>query len=213
MENDSLEARLLKSYEYLEISNEQRESINTYLNLIKYRDIETYEHSIRVGLKGEEVAEFTHIIEPKGLFYPGLLHDVGKALTNPKSLKKKIGFDDKDKKELKKHPIDGYRILRGVHDFSARVLLYHHWFQEHGYPEHIPHPDVDWSKGSEAMIMISARILSVIDFYDAATTRKNDKFVSGVIETPDKDKIKEAILKHNPDQEYLINQLYNQGIF
>ena len=59
------------------------------MGLVRNRDTETWEHSIRVGLIGAEVAEFTHIIEPKGLFYPGLLHDVGKALINPKSLKKK----------------------------------------------------------------------------------------------------------------------------
>ena len=49
-------------------------------------------------------------------------------MVDPKSLKKKIGYTDKDHEELKKHVMYGYRMLRGIHDFSARVLLFHHYF-------------------------------------------------------------------------------------
>ena len=82
-----------------------------------------------MGLKGKLIAEYTHIVNPKTLYYPGLLHDVGKILTNPNSLNKTQGFNQKDAKELSNHPIDSYKILRGIHDFSAEVALRHHYFQ------------------------------------------------------------------------------------
>lgn len=210
---ESLEQQLENAYNQLEISTEQRQSLNTYLTLIRNRDEATWEHSVRVGLKGIEVANFTNIVSLKALFYAGLLHDVGKALTDPKSLKKTQGFDENDMAELRKHPVDGYRILKDVHEFSARILLFHHYFQDNGYPEEIPETEVEFSKGSETNILFYARMLSLIDFYDAMMHRKNDKQTPGRASTITREQGKEIILKSNPDQEYFINQLYDAGIF
>jgi len=209
---NALEEKLEEKFDQFELVKEQRESLRLYLGLVRNRDEETWEHSVRVGLKGAEVAEFTHVIEPKGLFYPGLLHDVGKALVDPKSLKKKKDFGEKDMDELRKHVIYGYRMLRGIHDFSARVLLFHHWFQERGYPRVLPKREIDFSKGTNALVLYCGRLLSVVDFYDAASNRRNEKFVTGG-ELPDKEKVRQSLLKFNPDQDYLIGELYNAGIF
>jgi len=208
-----LETRLEEKFEEFKLVDEQRKSLMLYLGLVRNRDEETWEHSVRVGLKGAEVAEFTHIIEPKGLFYPGLLHDVGKALVNPKSLKKKKDFGEKDMKELRRHVMYGYRMLRGIHDFSARVLLFHHYFQERGYPKVVPLPEIDFSKGTNALAFYCGRLLSVIDFYDAASNRRNEKFVPGNTELPDREQIRQSLLRFNKDQTYLIGQLYEAGIF
>lgn len=212
MEN-SLEDRLEAKFDEFELVKTQRDSINVYLELIRKRDEETWEHSVRVGLLGAEVAKFTHIIEPKGLFYPGLLHDVGKTLVNPASLKKKKDFGPKDMEELKKHVMYGYRMLRGIHSFSARVLLFHHYFQEKGYPRAIPSGEIDLSKGTDALILYCGRLLGLVDFYDAASNRKNEKFTKGNSEIPSHEKVKQTMLKVNSDQKYLIEQLYNKGIF
>jgi HD-GYP domain-containing protein (c-di-GMP phosphodiesterase class II) len=208
-----LEERLEAKFDEFQLVKKQRDSLKLYLGLVRNRDEETWEHSVRVGLKGAEVAEFTHIIEPKGLFYSGLLHDVGKVLVNPNSLKKKKDFSPEDMEELKQHVMFGYKLIRGIHDFSARVLLFHHYFQEKGYPSEIPCPEIDLSKGTDALILYCGRLLSIVDFYDAASNRKNDKFFPGVSEIPDKERIKQSMLKFNPDQSYLIRELYKAGIF
>lgn len=209
----SLEQELDKTFRELRVSNKQRHSIQTYLALIRNKDEATYEHSARVGLNGVEVARYAHIVDPKALFYSGLLHDVGKVLTDSKSLKKIAGFDEKDMKELKKHPIDGYGLLKNIHDFSARILLFHHRYFGEGYPKKIPHSEINFCKGSEANIMYYARILGLIDFYDAVTHRKNDKFSPGNPRLPTEEEAKKIILKNNHDQKYFINELYAAGIF
>ena len=195
------------------IAQEQRESLTAYLTVVSNRDYETWEHSVRVGLKGLEVAKFLHL-DPRALFYSGLLHDVGKSLTDPKSLKKKEGFDGKDMAELKKHPSDGYRMVRGVHEFSAQVLLRHHQYVGEGYPKQTPKCDVDFSKGTQAMISYFSRLLGLIDFYDAVTHRENDKFSEdGTPRLPTPEEAKGILLGANNDQKLLINELYEAGIF
>ncbi|VVB77797.1 HD domain protein [uncultured archaeon] len=210
---ETLETQLEEKFDEFALIKKQRDSLNLYLGLVRNRDEETWEHSVRVGLKGTEVAGYTHIIEPKALFYSGLLHDVGKSLVDPKSLKKKKDFGPKDMEELRKHVMLGYKLLRGIHDFSARVLLFHHYFQENGYPRAIPSKEIDISKGTNVLILYCGRLLSIVDFYDAASNRKNEKFVPGATEIPDHEKVKESILKFNSDQKYLIEQLYEKGIF
>lgn len=209
---ETLDQKLEEYFMDLEISEDQQDSLRLYLGLLKNKDIPTWEHSIRVGLKGVEVAEFTHIMDPRALFYSGLLHDVGKCLTDDSSLKKTEGFDEKDMQEIKKHPLDGYRLLKGIHDFAARVLLYHHYFSGEGYPKRIPPTDIDFSKGTEVNILFYARVLSLIDFYDAMMNRENSKFG----DTPKKmsrEKGKKIILEANSDQSYLLNQLYDAKLF
>jgi response regulator RpfG family c-di-GMP phosphodiesterase len=209
---EKLEEKLEAKFDEFELVKQQRDSLNLYLGIVRKRDEETWEHSVRVGILGSDVAEFTHIVEPKGLFYPGLLHDIGKSMVNPKSLKKKKGFGPQDMEELKKHVEYGYNLLRGIHDFSARVLLFHHYFQENGYPETIPATEFDTSKGTNALIVYCGRLLSIVDFYDAAQNRKNEKFVPSALELPDSQKVKQTLLKFNPDQKYLIGELYKAEI-
>ena len=81
------------------------------------------------------------------------------------------------------------------------------------YPKLIPGKEIDISKGTDALILYCGRVLSIIDFYDAASNRKNEKFVKGATELPDREKVRQSILKFNSDQKYLIEQLYSAGIF
>ncbi|MBW2991756.1 HD domain-containing protein [Candidatus Woesearchaeota archaeon] len=209
---ENLEQELEQAYNRFNISEEQKNSLNSYLTIVRNRDEETWEHSARVGLKGIEVAELLHL-DPKPLFYAGVLHDVGKALTDPESLKKKEGFNEKDMKELRKHPTDGYRLLKGIHDFSAEILLRHHRYGGREYPKALPRTRISFSEGTKAMIAYFSRVLGLIDFYDAITHRENDKFSPGNPRLPTREEAKETMLNLNKDQKYLINELYEAGIF
>ena len=209
-----LERNLNQSFRELEIPIAQQKSIRLYLNLIRNRSEETWEHSVRVGISGKEIAEHTHIVDPKALYYSGLLHDVGKALTNPESLDKTTGFNAKDMAELKKHPSDSYRILRGIHDFSARVALMHHRFQgERSYPKTLLPETIHVSNSTEALIVYCARLVSLADFHDAATYRENDRLSPGNPRLLTDEEVKSDLLKFNPDQIHLINFLYKEGVF
>jgi putative nucleotidyltransferase with HDIG domain len=190
-----------------EVKADDQSSINAYLTLLKIKDDATYEHSLRVGLLASRIGSYLHL-DAKALLFAGLLHDVGKSLVNPETLKKTVGFGQADKKEMDDHVMFGYRMLRGKFDFTAEIILRHHLFQERGYPADIPEPLHDTSLGTEVMKNYYGRILALADFYDALTSRNNDAFGG----KPDHVKAKEIYLEKNSDQKKLIEELYANGI-
>ena len=190
-----LENLVQKNFSELAIEQEYQDSIMTFLNLVKLKDIPTYTHSLRVGLKSRELADYMHL-DPKAMFYAGLLHDVGKCAVDSDSLKKVEGFNEKDMKKMMEHPKAGYYMLKGIHDFSAEIILRHHWFQENGYPKRLPKSSIDYSKNTQEKIDHYAMMLSLVDFYDSMSTRKNDKF--GEVRLPEPAEVKQVLLIKHP---------------
>jgi len=206
----TLEEQLENEFLDLGISRKDRGSIKAPLIILRNKDIPTYEHSIRVGIISAEIARHMHL-DPKVMFYAGVLHDIGKFLVPPEVLKKTEGFNEEDMKKIKKHPEYTYQVLRGIHEFSAEIALRHHRYQEKGYPKKLPKSNIPFSPNTKLMIDFFARILSLADFYDAISSRVNDKFGEKRKLTPEE--VKSIILMKNPDQKYLINDLYADGIF
>ena len=84
----------------------------------------TLEHSLRIGLLSRDLGSMQNR-EPKAGLY-GALHDIGK-ISIPKSLLDKCeGFDEEDRKVMKGHVVEGYKILvdYGL-PFSAWIALTH----------------------------------------------------------------------------------------
>ena len=205
----SLEGLVNLVFERLQILENDRAMIWAFLEPLRLKNDSTrfhYRHSLRVGLKCAEIARFLHIDE-KALFYPGLLHDLGKLLVNPETLGKKDGWTIEDSREMISHVLDGYRTLRGCLDFTAEVIIWHHWFQLNGYPDVIPPPLHEYSRGTKVNIAYYGRLLALADCYDAFH-RVNDKFGALTGE-----EIKTRMLESNPDQRHLVNELYEAGIF
>jgi len=144
--------------------------------------------------------------------FGGTLHDIGKLDVDSMTLKKTKGFDEEDMKKMRDHPLSTYKRLRkSRHDFSAELGLRHHRFQERAYPETLPETTHSYSNSTKAMIDFYARILALVDFYDAASTRRNEKFFKRKgLET---NEVKALLLVNNRDLEHTINDLYNAGIF
>lgn len=207
-----LEQQLNDAFVELEVSERQQASIQIYLQLLKNKDLATYNHSLRVGLKSLEVSNMFGV-DQKILFYAGLLHDVGKSLTDRNTLQKTIGFDGKDMDEISKHPKDGYRLLTGIHDFTAEIIVRHHRYSSRCYPKKLPITKIDLSKASEVMVGYYSRLLSLIDFYDAISHRKNDKFSEGEEKVMEATKKKKTILDSHGDLRCLIERLYEAKIF
>jgi len=205
----NLESQLEKAYAKLGISTKNQASISTYLNLLKLKDQNTYEHSIRVGLLGIKVAEHYNL-DPKPMFYAGTLHDVGKILIDQKILKKTKKFSKKDMKEMKKHAKYSYQLLAGVHQFSAEIALRHHAYQSERYPKKIKKPKIKFAEDTLSKIESYAKIFSITDFYDAINTRTNQKFKKEKLKP---EEIKSIILKTYPCQIETIEKLYSNKIF
>lgn len=95
----------------------------------------------------------------------GFLHDLGKVAIPDEILKKGSGLNTEEWKIMKQHPITGASICAPLHSFRGvlPIIRHHH---EHwngsGYP--------DGLAGEE--IPLLARILQVVDVYDALTTAR-----------------------------------------
>jgi len=191
-----------------------------YLGALKNKDEPTFEHSVRVAYLSKDIAEFTHLVPQRTLWLPGLVHDIGKLLIRPEVLKKTVGFNDADRQEMRNHVESGCKMLLGVADFSALTLFYHHYFKaKEAYPSPEEFSKIfgnnfnSWNEGTRTLAKYCGRLISIADFYDAITTRNNDKFSPGELKTTNPKKLKEIVLAENEDQVYLIEQLYSRGIF
>lgn len=91
------------------------------------------------------------------------LHDVGKIGISDEVLKKRGPLNEFERKLIEQHPIIGEGIIVPLHTFSALrdpIRHHHEWLNGEGYPDHL--------KGDE--ISLEARILAVVDAFDAMTT-------------------------------------------
>lgn len=100
------------------------------------------------------------------------LHDVGKMIVDTAVLKKSGPLSARDRKEMDRHPIYGYEILRssGRLRMAAEIALNHHekW-DGGGYPRGI----------AGKAIPVAARIVQVADVYDALRAARHYKRALG----------------------------------
>jgi putative two-component system response regulator len=93
------------------------------------------------------------------------LHDIGKVRVPDHILNKPGPLNEEEWSIMKKHPSMGTRILRGISHLRPAMpyILYHHerW-DGTGYPEGLKRREIP----------IEARLLAIVDAYDAITTRR-----------------------------------------
>lgn len=127
------------------------------------RDTGTARHSQTVGryakLLARELGLGDSVVERVHL--AGVLHDVGKVGIPDSILQKPGSLDDREWREMKKHPELGARILQGANleDISGWVLAHHERPDGRGYPEGLARDEIP----------VPARILAVADAYEAMT--------------------------------------------
>ncbi len=155
--------------EFMRLSKEMRatymESTNALVNAIDAKDHYTQEHSKNVSQYGVLLARKMGLPENEieVIKYAGLLHDIGKIGIGQEVLTKKGQLSEEEFEILRKHPVIGANILKDVKFLEKEVpiVLHHHERQDgQGYPHGL--------KGRE--IPLGARILAVVDAYDAMTT-------------------------------------------
>lgn len=107
-----------------------------------------------LGLHGEQMGR---------LCYAAFFHDIGKAKVPQNILQKPSSLDEHEWKIIRKHSSWGRKILEKDQDLAevARIVeQIHERFDGTGYPNHL--------KGTE--ISIEARVIAVVDAFDAMTT-------------------------------------------
>lgn len=157
----------------------QHATITTMATLAEYRDVDTGEHVARVARAATEIAQAlaergghdeidASFVEQIGL--ASILHDIGKIAIAENVLMKPGSLDADERQIIQSHSLLGSDILQRAAKRSdngellskaAEIARYHHEkYDGTGYPAGL--------KGEE--IPLSARIIAVVDVFDALTS-------------------------------------------
>lgn len=154
-----------KSRLYEELINTNLRTIQALAYAIDAKDSYTAGHGQRTIEYAIKIARYMNMseYEIKLLEYAASLHDIGKLGIPDSVLKKPQQLSEDEFEYIKEHVKIGANIIAPV-EFLKEVtplIFYHHErYDGHGYPEGL--------KGEE--IPLGARILSVVDAYEAMTS-------------------------------------------
>ena len=148
-----------------EVSRSYVATVRALTNAVEARDAYTGKHAERVAAYG---LELTTRIDPDLAAEPEiefgfLLHDIGKVAIPDGILHKPEPLSDPERSLMRRHPVIGWEILRGIPflEEASQIIHHHHerWDGQ-GYP--------DGLEGEG--IPLAARIFAVADSLDAITT-------------------------------------------
>ena len=190
------------------IDERHHASIKQYLEVLKLSHEPTFHHVLRVGSLASRMAQYANIpgVTPKMMMWAGLLHDIGKAEVLTELLFKTAKFNDADYVAIEPHVMAGFHLLTKVHDYTAHVIVRHHRFGKRPYPEVLP-PLPDHLESKQEAVEAAARLLALADYYDALTTRENER--SGGFTKTQK---RELFYREHPHFEGLIEQMEHDGV-
>lgn len=157
-EEDSEELQKTQTSGYLE-------ALEALVMAIDLRHADTQAHSRRVAKYSIRLAKEMGLDEKElsDLSSGVLLHDIGKIRIPDRILMKPAKLTDDERKKLERHPIYGYKIVKEIEFLSGAnpIVLHHHErYDGSGYPKRL----------AKDKIPIGARILAVMDAYDAITS-------------------------------------------
>ena len=147
---------------------ETAESVLCTLGLsVESRDPYTEGHCERLAVNASNLGRHVHLDEDEiiALRRGGYLHDLGKIAVPDEILKKGANLTPQEWAIMKRHPITGENICRPLK--SLRLVLpvirnHHEHFDGSGYPDGLAGRDIP----------LLARILQVVDVYDALRTAR-----------------------------------------
>jgi len=161
----------IKSLLHAKSLNDQLDSAESVIfalaKAIEAKDIYTQGHTERVSrialLMGHQLALSEE--EQKALYKGGILHDIGKIAVPDAILNKPSRLDEREFNQIKVHPGEGEKICKNLKSIQSAIdiIKYHH---EHidgsGYPDRLCGENIP----------LIARIMSIVDVYDALTSKR-----------------------------------------
>ncbi len=134
-----------------------------------------YMHSLRVGLYAADLARREGMADLKYALFAGCGHDVGKCEVANELLNSK-NLQPDEFEQIKQHATAGYLRLRDKFLLTSMVAGLHHKFQSSGYGIDLDAEAPSWMKPKlKELIVQTAHLVMICDFFDALTTRKNNK--------------------------------------
>jgi len=138
------------------------------ISMLKVSDEYTFKHSVDVATMAMVVAKKMGFSEEEvyDIGVAGLLHDLGKSKVPPEILNKPGKLTEEEFEVMKKHSFYSYSILKnnkGIKDSVKLAVLQHHEkINGKGYPMGL----------TSGQICKFAKILTVVDIYDALVTER-----------------------------------------
>ena len=154
--------------------------VKEHLDLLKNHHLETYKHSLRVGLLSIDLGYENSLkdYELKLLGYAGLLHDIGKLRIPREILSKHASLNAEEVQIMKGHCRLGFLEAKDIRCGNVKEIINaHHEYKPCPYPRN----GMDRRKGMrsrkerrgyEEMISRLAQIVAVADIYDALVSRR-----------------------------------------
>lgn len=145
------------------INDNYLEMIELIANVVQINDSYTYRHNQSVANYAKLIGEAIGYEDIKTLELSAKFHDIGKISIPSQILNKPGKLTEEEYEIIKKHPIEGYKIIKNIEYFkevSPGVKYHHERYDGKGYPEGL--------KGEE--IPLIAQIIAVADVYDALTS-------------------------------------------
>ncbi|MFQ5455047.1 MAG: HD domain-containing phosphohydrolase [Nitrospirota bacterium] len=169
-------ARLFE--EVVKKTNDLREAnfdtVKALAEALETKDAYTRGHSDRILKYSMEIAERLGLSEKEkeDIQYAAVLHDIGKIGISDTIINKPGRLTKDEFNIMKEHPEKGADIIRQIKHLEKVVpLVYHHQerWDGKGYPDGISGKDIP----------IGARIVAVIDAFDAMTSNRIYRFAPG----------------------------------
>ena len=134
---------------------------------IEGKDPYTEGHCERLAEYSAQLAEHMNLDAPqiKALRRAGIVHDIGKVAVPDSILLKPAHLTRGERLILQRHPVVGERICAPLKSFQLVLPIIRHHHEKldgSGYPDNL--------KGDQ--IPLTARVLQVVDIYDALTTAR-----------------------------------------
>jgi len=142
------------------------EELNNLVKTLAVYSLETYQHSVNVGIIAARIGNFLGLSKAQILLikYAGFLHDIGKTKIDLKILNKPEKLTAGEWAIIKRHPEYGVDILSPnpwAEPFLQLVNYHHERWDGNGYYG-IPGRDIP----------LGSRILALADAFDAMTSSR-----------------------------------------
>ncbi|NLN49986.1 MAG: diguanylate cyclase [Clostridiales bacterium] len=152
----------------LESYNVKKNELDKIIDFFIKNNEEESQHAIRVKELCLKTGKALNLSKSdlKRLVEAAELHDIGKVVLEASLLRKRGPLSEKESKEIKEHPVIGYRILNyfeETQDLAEIVIAHHENWDGSGYPKGLMGKSIPFL----------ARIVSVVDAYDNILNKSN----------------------------------------
>jgi HD-GYP domain-containing protein (c-di-GMP phosphodiesterase class II) len=143
------------------------QAVDTLAHELRLHHAPTADHSHRLAALARALAERMRLdpLDATEVELVAMLHDVGKLAVDPHILDWPGPLDEHQRERVRRHTIEGEEILAAIaalEHLAPAVRATHEAWDGSGYPDGL-HGD---------QIPLSARIVTVVDAYDAMTSKR-----------------------------------------